>query len=451
MQLSRFDTLVGSTVLGLVLLTLLFIWRGDQVGLQVTGQVPGASQTGVSTRAYIEVIFDQPVTPVDTPLQITPPLSGTLSWQGNSLRFTPNTLLQFDARYTVTLADTLSSRRGRSMLASETWSFQTRHPYVLYMAADAEGRQQLGVYDPAAETSRQLTEADFGVWDYAPAPDGSRVVYAQMREDGGSDLWQLNLPDGEPALLLDCVAAACSGVAWTPDGRQLVYERRNLLEEGGLPGPPRLWWLNPGTGETLAVFEDSQLLGYGARWSADGEWLSFVVPIRQETHIYNLDDGRNLIVPSRLGEPASWSPNEPVLVVSDLQQIADGFAIHLLKVEPETEAVINLSGDDRSVEDDSAVWSPDGQWIAFTRKAPRAAMGKQLWLMRPDGSEFRYLTDNGDTHHGLPTWSPDGRYLAYQTFQLQEIGGKPSVWLLDLQTGDRTEIVDTGNRPSWLP
>lgn len=50
----------------------------------------------------------------------------------------------------------------------------------------------------------------------------------------------------------------------------------------------------------------------------------------------------------------------------------------------------------------------------------------------------------------LPAWSPDGRYLAFQSFPLKELGATPSLWLLELQTGRRQQLV-AGSRPTWLP
>jgi Tol biopolymer transport system component len=66
-----------------------------------------------------------------------------------------------------------------------------------------------------------------------------------------------------------------------------------MLVRGAEPDPPRLWWLDPASGETVSVFEDSQWLGYGARWSPDNRWLSYVSPSNQGVQVYNVDDGRN--------------------------------------------------------------------------------------------------------------------------------------------------------------
>jgi Tol biopolymer transport system component len=152
-----------------------------------------------------------------------------------------------------------------------------------------------------------------------------------------------------------------------------------------------------------------------------------------------------------MGGLAVWSPRGDGLLVADIQRQEEGFAVHLLKADPTNGQLVDLSGQDANVEDSSPVWSPDGGWIAFTRKVAGASMGKQIWLMHPDGSEAHYLTNDTDIHHGLPEWSPDSRYLLYQRYPLKELGAQPSMWLLDTQTGQNQELVAPGNRPTWLP
>ncbi len=60
------------------------------------------------------------------------------------------------------------------------------------------------------------------------------------------------------------------------------------------------------------------------------------------------------------------------------------------------------------------VWSPDGQWIAYSGKS-------SLQIVRPDGSGQRELTKVEGTNSPLPTtgarvaWSPDSKQIAYVT------------------------------------
>jgi TolB protein len=213
-----------------------------------------------------------------------------------------------------------------------------------------------------------------------------------------------------------------------------------------------LWWLSVDTGETVIIFDDSQIIGYGAKWSPDGQWLSYVAPGSQGVQAYNVVDGRSFVIPSRMGSVAVWSPNSEALLVTDVQRSNDGgFAVHLLRARPESGELIDISGEGEAIEDTSPVWSPDGQWLALTRKTAGESMGKQVWLMRPDGSEARSLTDEPEAHHAFPAWSPDGRHLVYQRFPLKELNVQPAIWLMNIETGEARELIVPGNRPLWLP
>ncbi|MCB0209871.1 MAG: PD40 domain-containing protein [Anaerolineae bacterium] len=454
LHINRFDGIVVSVLLGLALITALLVWRGDQVGVQIVSTNPGQSATGISTKADIKITFDQPIIASDdtqAPLTFTPPVSGTVRWDGSSLIFSPDIPLRSNTVYTATLTEDIVSRRGRPLKEPVQWQFQTGRPRLLYISKDKAGSDQVFIIDPKDGSPIQITEEPYGVFDYALSPDGSTIAYSALREDSGSDLWAISLDGQERYPLLLCPEAVCNGVSWQPNSERLIYERRVIVIPGSAPGPPRLWWLNLSTSETVAVFDDNQMLGYGATWASDGKWMSYVAPSSQGVQVYNVDDGRNVLIPSRIGGLATWGPQGDSLLVADIQPSDEGFSVHLLKASPDTGELVDISGEGQMVEDSSPTWSPDGQWIAITRKAAGTSMGKQIWLMRPDGSEPRGLTDETNIHHGLPTWSPDGRYIAFQRFPLREIDATPEIWLIDLETETTHQLAAPGNRPMWVP
>jgi dipeptidyl aminopeptidase/acylaminoacyl peptidase len=56
-------------------------------------------------------------------------------------------------------------------------------------------------------------------------------------------------------------------------------------------------------------------------------------------------------------------------------------------------------------------WSPDGAWLAFTL-APGGGMNEQVYLVRPEGTGLRRLTEGGKENNRLGPWSHDGKRLA---------------------------------------
>jgi dipeptidyl aminopeptidase/acylaminoacyl peptidase len=56
-------------------------------------------------------------------------------------------------------------------------------------------------------------------------------------------------------------------------------------------------------------------------------------------------------------------------------------------------------------------WSPDGDWLACL-VAPGGGMNTQVYLLRPDGTGVRRLTDGGQDNNWLGPWTYDGAALA---------------------------------------
>ncbi len=323
-------------------------------------------------------------------------------------------------------------------------------PRILYIGWEGAGFNQLYTIQPDGSYQTRLTDEPYGVHDYAIAPDGGRIVYSADNDQGGADLWQIDSQGNNRRQLLACPEATCTQPVWSPDGRRLIYERRNIPAPGAPPGPPRLWWLDSQTGETLAVFQDSQWLGLGVRFSPDGRWLSYIAPVNQEIQAYNLTTGESVIIPSKSGEPATWSPDSASLLVSEIQFDDERFATHIFHADLATATLTNLSGAEMDTNDGLPVYSPDGEWIAFTRKKPRAPMGKQLWLMRADGSGGTAVTTDADIHYGNPDWSADGQQIVMQGYRLAEPNAQPQLWLVTLATGDLQPLITPGLKPAWL-
>jgi dipeptidyl aminopeptidase/acylaminoacyl peptidase len=100
--------------------------------------------------------------------------------------------------------------------------------------------------------------------------------------------------------------------------------------------------------------------------------------------------------------------------------------------------------------------SPDGRAAAYVVTQADSATNRyrrDLWLARTDGSAPpRRLTWTGGAATGSPTFSPDGRQLA---FVAAREGGRGQVWILPLAEGGEawplTDLKTGASGPVWSP
>ncbi len=328
-----------------------------------------------------------------------------------------------------------------------------RSPSLVYIGWDQRDRSQLYQLSPQGGQPKALTGEEHGVGDFAVAPDGSAIAYSARRQDGGTDLVVVDREGRNRRRLLDCSPESCGGLQWSPDGRRLAFERRdNPDAQSGSSGNPQLWWVELASGHSGPILDGADSFAFGLRWSRSGSWISYYSTGLQAVRAYNLEDGRDQVIPSNMEQPAVWNPSGGALLVPQMRQLGDHFGAHLLLADLATGKLVDMSGESQDAEDGFPAWSPDGEWIAFRRRSPpHLLVGGQLWLMRADGSEARPLTSDPMLHHGMPTWSPDGQQITYHRYPVMENRPTPEVWVLETASGNSMKVASPGNQPAWLP
>jgi serine/threonine protein kinase/WD40 repeat protein len=216
--------------------------------------------------------------------------------------------------------------------------------------------------------------------------DGRAMAFLQLVGPNSADLYVLALdqglrPRGEPRRLT-YDNEVIWGLAWTADGRELVYS-------AGAPGNLNLW--------RLSVYKDSR----PARLFDQDVFDVFNVAVAQRSN-------RLVFVRSR--------------------REMDIYRAELSNKGTDAQGAMPLVASSRL--DRFPSYSPDGTKIAFVS----LRSGKwQLWLSDSDGANPVQLTSFDRGEVGLSTWSPDGRQIGfighaegtYQAYVIDAAGGKP--------------------------
>ncbi len=84
------------------------------------------------------------------------------------------------------------------------------------------------------------------------------------------------------------------------------------------------------------------------------------------------------------------------------------------------------------------LWSPTGEWLALT-VAPRGGMNRQLYVMRPDGTALRRLTDGKSENNFMGVWTPDGRALTMSSNRRMFSTG--DAYLVDVASGKQQRVT----------
>ncbi|MBL7975117.1 MAG: PD40 domain-containing protein [Candidatus Kapabacteria bacterium] len=119
----------------------------------------------------------------------------------------------------------------------------------------------------------------------------------------------------------------------------------------------------------------------------------------------------------------SWAPDGSI-VVQGWTSLNNG----IYKVSPDFTSMQRIDPNLTNVSEPSV--SPDGKTIAFIRDG-------QLWIMGIDGSNATQLYAGGNYRFGMPTWSPDSKYIA----TVNNLASSGHIHILDVQAKTLTEIT----------
>ncbi|MEO8433005.1 MAG: winged helix-turn-helix domain-containing protein [Acidobacteriota bacterium] len=344
-----------------------------------------------------------------------------------------------------------------------------------------------------AEKPLKLTD---GPSDYAPSwsPDGQRIAFSRVLPGGaGCSISVVSALGGAVRTLAPCGVPEGQRLAWAPDGRSIVYPRRNAdgvkhlfrldLESGAAreltsPSAPAVGDYSPAfspDGRTIAFLRASSA-GVDDVFtvpSAGGEPRRVTADNRDVRGADWSRDGRDLFFSSnRAGLYSLWrvsaSGGEPRFVAgggSKIKYPSSARARSLVAYEdwiyeinlwsypladpavsPASAAAapLALTSSNEEWNLDPRV-SPDGRRVAYTSTRSGTY---ELWSSGSDGTNPVRLTSFRGGFVGSPRWSPDGRTVLF----VARPSGQADVYRVDaaggpvsrLTTGPGDELA-----PAW--
>jgi TolB protein len=187
--------------------------------------------------------------------------------------------------------------------------------------------------------------------------------------------------------------------SWSPDRRRIAFRSERS-------GEPEIWVM------TADGTEQRRLTaGFSPAWSPDGTLIAFSGPAVNPDGSHGIlsvirPDGTRLraLPHTEGGEYPSWSPDGTRIAFN-----SNVTGEHVMFViQADGSKVVDLSGVGEGWQVD---WAPDGRSILFASGRDQADPGyADIYVMRPDGSGVRRLTDQ---RAYTPAWSPDGEHVVY--------------------------------------
>ena len=263
------------------------------------------------------------------------------------------------------------------------------------------------------------------------SPDGRMLAFVAGPEFLATDVFVMPAEGGE-AKRLTFDRLFLRGLAWTPDGRDIVFSSNRT---GGIY---RLWRVAASGGSPELISgagEDAQ----GPAVSRKGSRLAYF-HMRDDTNIWRIPGPVStvkaaapleLISSTRKDVSPQYSPDvKHIAFASDRSGTQE---IYVAASDGSGPIQLTSTG---GADTGTPRWSPDGQRIAFDS---RAKGQPDIYVISAQGGEPRRLT-SGPSASFVPSWSRDGRWVYFTSTR----SGSEQIWKVPAQGGEAVQVTQHG-------
>ena len=251
--------------------------------------------------------------------------------------------------------------------------------------------REFDVLWPSSDRRRVVFEKGGYVWLHDPATGDTRRIPIEVRGDR---------PHTLPAF--KNVTAQIESFDIAPGGERAVFGARGEV----FTAPAQ-------HGEIRNISRTSAAREISVAWSPDGQWISYLSDATGEYELYvRPQDGSG--EPRRVTRdgsvwrfPPVWSPDSKKLAFADSAN-----RLHYVEVESgrvrQVDATRFTNNSFRDLT--QYVWSPDSQWIAYTKV--NESHNSSIWVYSLRDGQPSQLTPDA-TNEQSPAFDPQGRYLYF--------------------------------------
>jgi eukaryotic-like serine/threonine-protein kinase len=170
--------------------------------------------------------------------------------------------------------------------------------------------------------------------------------------------------------------------------------------------------------------------------SPDGKYLAYSDKTGTYLRVMSTGETHSLLSSNTDVQFLGWYPDSTQLLAAWSSSANTKMGLWVLSI---------LGGNPRQISDEgwSASVSPDGSQIAFLKTASFGETGQEVWSMRADGTDQRKLIPRSQdgTVFASPVWSPDGQWISYTRLHYGPYGNDVSIEVFNLKHGTSSVVL----------